>query len=132
MAKPQYVDPNTVVPLVSVVHKIDLGLAPTPTIPMFIGQGAGGELEGTVGSKPGIGPGDGVMIAGDVRALARQYCQTGDPQIEFQQYDALSHIASMLAWTPTALPWLDDRFAGTPAPSNCASIAPGNSLAPQL
>jgi hypothetical protein len=132
MAKPQYADPNTVVPLVSAVHKIDLGLAPTPTIPMFIGQGAGGELEGTVGNKPGIGSGDGVMIAGDVRALARQYCQTGDPQIEFQQYDGLSHIASMPAWLPTARTWLDDRFAGTPAPSNCASIAPGNSLAPQL
>jgi hypothetical protein len=44
---------------------------------MFIGQGADGTLEGTPGDKPGIGPGDGVMIAGDVRTLARDFCASG-------------------------------------------------------
>ncbi|MFE7718524.1 lipase family protein [Nocardia rhizosphaerihabitans] len=71
MAKPEYADPSTVTPLTNAIDKINLGSAPTPTIPMFIGQGAGGTLEGTDGTKPGIGPGDGVMVTGDVRALAR-------------------------------------------------------------
>ena len=54
------------------------GCLASPTIPMFIGQGADGILEGTPGNKPGIGPGDGVMIAGDVRTLARDFCASGD------------------------------------------------------
>ncbi|MCU1640196.1 MAG: lipase [Nocardia sp.] len=132
LAKPEYADPNSVPPFVEAVRKIDLGLAPTPTTPMFIGQGANGELEGSDGSKPGIGHGDGVMLAGDVRALANQYCATGNPAIQYQQYDLLSHVPSMVPWTPTALAWLTARFAGEPAPTSCGAIAPGNSLAPQL
>ena len=54
-----------------------MGTGGTPTAPLLIAQGAGGELEGTSGGPPGIGPGDGVMIAGDVRTLARDYCQRG-------------------------------------------------------
>ena len=45
----------------------------TPEIPLFIGEGANGELEGRSGNKKDIGAGDGVMIAGDVRTLARGY-----------------------------------------------------------
>jgi hypothetical protein len=130
MAKPRYADPASVAPFMAAVREVDLGLAPTPTIPMFIGQGANGELEGTDGDKAGIGPGDGVMIAGDVRALARQYCATGDPNVDYTQYDALSHIPTGLVWTPAAVSWLDDRFAGLRPPSTCGEIAPGNSLAP--
>ncbi|WP_327141024.1 lipase family protein [Nocardia sp. NBC_01327] len=132
MAKPEYADPNSVPPFVEAVRKIDLGLAPTPTIPMFIGQGANGELEGSDGSKPGIGHGDGVMVAGDVRALANQYCETGNPSIQYQQYDLLSHVPSMAPWSPVALGWLNDRFAGAPAPTSCGAIAPGNPLTPEL
>lgn len=132
LAKPEYADPNSVPPFVDAVRKIDLGLAPTPTIPMFIGQGANGVLEGTDGSRRGIGPGDGVMVAGDVRALANQYCDTGNPAIEYQQYDLLSHVPAMAPWMPAALLWLNDRFAGQAAPGNCGSIAPGNPLTPEL
>jgi hypothetical protein len=130
LAKPQYADPASIAPLMTAVREVDLGLAPTPTIPLFIGQGANGALEGTDGGKAGIGPGDGVMIAGDVRSLARQYCATGDPNVDYTQYDALSHIPSGLVLTPAAVGWLDDRFAGKPPPSTCGEIAPGNSLAP--
>ncbi|MDG3009885.1 triacylglycerol lipase [Rhodococcus sp. D2-41] len=131
MAKPQYADPADVPPLMEAVRKIDLGLAPTPTVPMFIGQGADGAVEGTPNDKPGIGPGDGVMIAGDVRELARRYCATGDPHIQYAQYDLLSHSSAMAAWLPAAWLWLSDRFAGRPAPANCGQIAPGNPLTPQ-
>ncbi|WP_332909203.1 lipase family protein [Nocardia asteroides] len=132
LTKPEFANPNSVPPFVETVAKIDLGLAPTPTVPMFIGQGANGILEGTEGTKPGVGPGDGVMIAGDVRALARQYCDTGNATITYHQYDALSHIPALTVWSVEATTWLLDRFAGKPAPNNCASIAPGNSLAPEL
>jgi hypothetical protein len=96
---------------------------------MFIGQGANGVIEGTPGNKPGIGPGDGVMIAGDVRSLARQFCASGTA-VDYTQYNALSHTTSVPAWAPAALAWLDERFAGLSAPNDCSSIAPGNSLAP--
>lgn len=129
LTKPEYADPQSVPPFVAATKKINLGSAPTPTIPMFIGQGANGILEGTDGNKPGIGAGDAVMVAGDVRALARQYCATGNRNIEYTQYDLLSHVPTMAVWAPAALIWIFDRFAGKAAPSNCGQIAPGNSLA---
>lgn len=131
LAKPQYADPNSVAAFIEVVNKINLGSAPTPTIPGYIAQGDGGVFEGTYGNHPGIGTGDGVMVAGDVRALARQYCATGDAPVKYRQYDLLSHTGVPLVWAPTALDWLKDRFAGEPAPSDCGGIPPGNSLAPE-
>ena len=106
-----------------------MGTGGTPTVPLLIGQGAYGELEGTSGDKPGIGEGDGVMIAGDVRTLAREYCQRG-VAVRYDQYDLLGHVPSAAPWLSTALPWLSARFAGSPAPQDCAQIAPGNPLTP--
>ncbi|WMX48543.1 lipase family protein [Streptomyces roseicoloratus] len=131
MAKPAYADPNSVPEFVEAVNKLNLGSAPTPTVPGLITQGNAGFLEGTFGNRPGIGTGDGVMVAGDVRALARQYCATGNPAIAYDQYNLLSHFGAPLVWAPTALGWLDDRFAGRPAPSDCGRIPAGNSLAPE-
>jgi hypothetical protein len=96
---------------------------------LFIGQGAGGELEGTSGSTPGIGPGDGVMIAGDVRTLASEFCGRG-VAVQYVEYENLSHTLAGLQFLPEAAAWLVSRFAGLPAPQDCASIPPGNSLAP--
>ncbi len=129
LVKPQYANPDSIPVLVKVENELDTGLLPSPTIPMFIGQGADGTLEGTPGNKPGIGPGDGVMIAGDVRTLARDFCASGTA-VDYTQYDALSHITTFPVWTPAALAWLGGRFAGSQAPNDCAQIAPGNSLAP--
>lgn len=131
LVKPEYANPNSVPEFVDTVNKLNLGSAATPTVPMFIGQGAGGFLEGTSGTKPGIGPGDGVMIAGDVRTLARQYCATGAPAVRYQQYDLLSHVPATATWAPAALLWLNDRFAGKPAPSDCGRIPAGNPLTPE-
>ncbi len=74
-----------------------MGTGGTPTIPLFIGQGANGDLEWTPGNKPGIGAGDGVMIAGDVRTLARTYCAQGTA-VQYEQYDLLSHTTSVGIW----------------------------------
>jgi hypothetical protein len=129
LVKPQYANPDSIPALVKVENKLDTGLRASPTIPMNIGQGANGTDEGTPGNKPGIGPGDGVMIAGDVRTLARDFCASGTA-VDYTQYDALDHITTFAVWAPAALAWLNSLFAGSPAPNDCAQIPPGNSLAP--
>lgn len=129
LVKPQYLNPNSIPEFVDVANKINLGTAPVPTVPMFIGQAANGILEGTQPGGPGVGPGDGVMVAGDVRSLARRYCEAG-LDIKYDQYDWASHTPGGAIWLPGALLWLNDRFNNQPAPNNCATIAPGNSLAP--
>ncbi|GAA1360978.1 lipase family protein [Streptomyces beijiangensis] len=132
MVKPQYADPNSVTPFVEAVNKLNLGSAATPGVPGYIAQGGGGVFEGTLSNLPGIGRGDGVMVAGDVRALARQYCAKGNTAVKYEQYDLLSHVGTAVPWIPTALSWLNDRFAGKTAPSDCGRIPAGNSLAPEV
>ena len=129
LAKPQYPTPESIPVYVEVANQLIMGSRGTPTAPLFIGQGAGGELEGTPGNKPGIGPGDGVMIAGDVRSLAREYCGRG-VKVQYVEYEKLSHVLSAVRWLPEAAAWLTARFAGQSPPQDCAQIAPGNSLAP--
>jgi len=129
LAKPRYPTPETITVYDEVANKLIMGTGGTPTAPLFIGQGAGGELEGTSGEKPGIGPGDGVMIAGDVRSLAREYCSRG-VTVQYEQYEDLSHVPSAIEWLPEAYSWLTGRFLGLPAPQNCGQIAAGNSLEP--
>ena len=77
-------------------NQLIMGTRGTPTVPLLIAQGAGGELEGTSGDQPGIGAGDGVMVAGDVRSLAREYCERG-VAVQYDQYDDLSHLGSRRA-----------------------------------
>ena len=129
IVKPEYEDRTKLKPYVDAVNKIVMGTGGTPTIPMFIGQGTGGELEGTPASAI-WGKGDGVMLAGDVRTLARQYCAKG-VTIKHVEY-SLSHFTSMVSWLPQAMLWVNDRFGGlfgpVAAPNNCASIQPGNAL----
>ncbi|MGV9838940.1 lipase family protein [Nocardia niigatensis] len=128
LVKPEYADPNSVAPYVDAVQKVNLGNAPTPTVPMQISQGAGGFLEGTAPGGPGTGPGDGVMVTDDVRQLARQYCDTGNESVQYHQYDLLSHAMTEPVWVATGIDWILHRFAGDPAPSDCGSIASGNPL----
>jgi hypothetical protein len=125
---PEFPTPGSLPLFVTLANQLIMGTGGTPTIPLFIGQGTGGDLEFTPGNKPGIGAGDGVMIAGDVRTLARAYCANG-VAVKYEQY-GLSHIGSVAPWLPQAIGWVKDRFAGKPAPQNCSSIAPGNSLDP--
>jgi hypothetical protein len=128
LALPQYPTPESMPIYAPMVNKLIMGTAGTPQIPMMIGQAANGILEGTAAS-PAYGAGDGAMIAGDVRTLARQYCAAG-VKVDYTQYDALSHLTLYPLWFPKAIPWLMDLMNGVPASSNCASIAPGNPLTP--
>ena len=129
LAKPEYPTPESIPLYVETVNKLIMGTGGTPTIPLFIGQGAGGAREGTPGNKPGIGAGDGVMIAGDVRTLARDYCAAGKT-IHYEEYGALSHILSLALWLPNSIAWIKQRFAESPPPQNCSSIRPGNPIKP--
>lgn len=129
LAAPACPTPEDIPLYVTVVNQLIMGTGGTPTIPLFIGQGANGVPEGTPGDKPGIGAGDGVMIAGDVRTLARTYCAKGTT-VYYEQYDELTHVSSLVPWLPSAIAWIMERFAGLPARGNCSSIARGNPLDP--
>jgi Secretory lipase len=130
LAKPQYPTPETIPVYVRTANKLIMGREGTPTVPLLIGQGNGGEeLEGTSGDKPGIGPGDGVMIAGDVRSLAREYCERG-VDVQYSEYQHLGHYEGAAPWLAETAAWLAGRFAGLAAPQDCSEIAAGNSLAP--
>jgi hypothetical protein len=130
MAKPEYDKPEKIPAYVAAANKVIMGTGGKTKLPMLIGQGTGGELEGTPGT--GIyGKGDGVMIAGDVRTLARQHCANG-AKVKYNEYGG-SHLLSALEWLPQAISWTQDRFGifgSLTVPSNCSSIKPGNSLAP--
>ncbi len=130
LAKPEYADPASVPEFVEQVNKLNLGQAPTPTIPGYIVQGDNGPLAGTFSNIPGIGSGDGVMVSGDVRSLARQYCARGNTSIAYEQHELLAHGGTFPVWKYPALDWIDDRFDGRTPPSSCGRIPAGNSLAP--
>jgi hypothetical protein len=127
LVKPEFQDRTKIKEYVDAANAVIMGTGGTPEIPLQIGQGTGGIWELTKPS-PIWGAGDGVMLAGDVRTLARQYCAKGVP-VQHKEW-GLSHFATMGAWLPWATNWIDDRFAGKPAPQNCSSIAPGNPLTP--
>ena len=124
---PEYQDRTKLKPYVDAANKVIMGTGGTPEMPLQIGQGTGGTMELTQPS-PLWGKGDGVMLAGDVRTLARQYCGKG-VAVQHKEYTT-SHFVTMIGWLPWATAWVDDRFAGKTAPENCASIAVGNPLTP--
>ena len=127
LVKPEFQDRTKIKEYVEAVNKVIMGTGGTPEIPLQIGQGTGGIWEGTKPS-PLWGAGDGVMLAGDVRALARQYCAQG-VAVQHKEWGT-SHFLTMVNWLPWATTWIDERFAGKAAPQNCSSIAPGNPLTP--
>lgn len=126
ITKKKYDVPEKVPEFVEIANKLIMSTYGTPSSPMFIGQGTGGELEGTKGNKPGYGKGDGVMIAGDVRTLVKRWCQRG-VDIQYREYP-LSHFTSVPLWLPEAYAWLVGRFGAGEAPNNCATVKKGNSL----
>lgn len=129
LVKPRYANPDTIPAYVTDANQLIMGTGGTPTEPLLIDQGANGVLDGTAANTPAIGPGDGVMITGDVRTVAGEYCARG-VTVQYNEYDLLDHLGTAAAWIVDAAGWLTARFAGLPAPQDCAQIPAGNPLAP--
>jgi hypothetical protein len=116
--KPQYVDIVHVPVFKKVFNALIMGSLPGhPTEPLLV---LAGNLDGT---------GDGVTIAGDMQALAYEYCQQGVP-VDYEEVRHGEHTQTGFAFMPKAFAFLAARFAGTPPVSNCALIGRGNSLQP--
>jgi hypothetical protein len=126
---PQYANPDTIPIYVAAANQLIMGTRGTPAEPLLIDQGANGALDGTAANTPGIGAGDGVMVTRDVRSLAREYCARG-VRVQYDEQGLLDHLGTAAVWIVDAASWLTGRFAGIPAPQDCAQIPPGNSLAP--
>ncbi|MHB1715866.1 MAG: lipase family protein, partial [Acidimicrobiales bacterium] len=114
LLKPQYQDFLSVPIFASVVNELTMGTDGTPTSPMFL---AVGNADGT---------GDGVMVAGDVEALAHLYCERGVP-VQFDEYNGLSHVLAAVPFEATALSLITAWLAGAPTPDNCTTIGTGAS-----
>jgi Secretory lipase len=127
LTTPGHQTPESIPLFVTIANQLIMGSHGTPAVPLLIDQGADGAVLGTPPS-PAFGRGDGVMVAGDVRALADEYCARG-VAVQYSQYDSLEHIGTGVAWIADTASWLASRFAGTPAPQDCGQIAPGNALA---
>jgi hypothetical protein len=115
---PQYSSPFQIPVLVTILNHLIMGTSGnTPGEPLLLGVG---DSDGT---------GDGIMIDGDVEALAHQYCQSGVP-VTFDVYNGLPHTDAAVPFEEDALSFLAGQFLGLPAPNGCGSIGTGNSLAP--
>ncbi|HTU85753.1 MAG TPA: lipase family protein [Solirubrobacteraceae bacterium] len=117
LLKPQYQNFLAVPTFASIINTLTMGTSSThPASPLFM---AVGNADGT---------GDDVMVAADVEALAHEYCTKGVP-VTFTEYTGADHEEAIAPFETAALQFLENLFAGAPAPNGCASIGVGNSLA---
>jgi hypothetical protein len=111
--KPQYADLRRVPVFVRMLNEQIMGTVPGhPRAPYLLGNGNAD------------GRGDGVMSAGDVRALAQEYCKQG-VRVGYHEYPHANHITAGAFFDPQTGPFLQDRLNGLPFRGNCASIEPG-------
>jgi len=117
LLKPEYQNFLGVPTFASIINTLTMGTSSThPASPLFMGVG---NADGT---------GDDVMVAADVEALAHEYCTKGVP-VTFTEYTGADHEEAIAPFESAALTFLENLFAGGPAPNGCASIGQGNSLA---
>ncbi|RRQ28410.1 lipase [Rhodococcus sp. Eu-32] len=117
MVRAPYTSLLEVPEVVEAINDNIMGTAGTPRTPMFLAVGHADPI------------GDTIMITADVQALAHQYCTDG-VDVQYAQYDGLTHGEAFLPFEAQGLQFLTERFAGSPTHSNCATIPVGNSLAP--
>ncbi|MEY8566380.1 lipase family protein [Corynebacteriaceae bacterium 7-707] len=126
MIRPEYPDPDSIPEVRNLLDDTNMGLRDTPPYPQFLLQAGGGTAENTP-PHPVLGDGDGVMLLGDTRSLARAYCRDGT-DVDYREIPAGGHGAAGVAWATQMVPWVNDRFAGTAPPSSCGRIPEGNPL----
>ncbi len=118
LLKPAYQNIFQIPVFVRILNKEIMGTAPGhPAEPLLFGVG---NADGT---------GDGIMVAGDVEALAHEYCKQGVP-VTFDEYTGLSHTQAAVPFETGAMTFLENLFAGQAASNGCATIGPGTSIAP--
>jgi hypothetical protein len=117
LLKPEYQNPFAIRRWVRILNRLTMSYTGTPTEPLYM----------AVGNSDGTG--DGVMVTKDVEALAHIYCERG-LSVEFKEYEHAAHLEAGARFFAAGPEWLTARFAGLPAPDDCSSIGPGNSLAP--
>lgn len=118
LVKPQYRNAFQIPLLVRILNKEIMGSAPGhPGEPLLLGVGKSDST------------GDGIMVAGDVEALAHEYCKQGLP-VTFDEYTGLDHTEAAVPFMADAATFLANLFAGGPANNGCSSIGKGTSIAP--
>jgi hypothetical protein len=118
LLKPQYANYLTLPDLVRIGNQLIMSRTGTPVGPLFMG----------VGNQDGTG--DGVMVADDVEALAHTYCTRG-VSVQLNVYNGDDHTQAAVPFEAGALQFLSQRLSGQAVSDGCASIAAGNSLAPE-
>jgi hypothetical protein len=109
--KPAYQDIFAVPVFKRIFGEMVMGRSGTPRAPLFIGEGLSD------------GTGDGVMVASDVQALARTYCQRG-VTVQFHLYKGLDHNQAVAPFVAGALAFLAKALFGLPLANGCAAIPP--------
>ncbi|MEV6322414.1 lipase family protein [Nocardia sp. NPDC051787] len=61
---------------------------------------------------------DGLVPVASVDSTIRRYCAAG-VRLQYEMLPSPDHLSTAVLGVPSALGWLDDRFHGVPAPSNC-------------
>lgn len=61
---------------------------------------------------------DGLVPVASVDNTIRRYCAAG-VRLQYEMMPSPDHLSTAILGVPSALGWLDDRFRGVPAPSNC-------------
>jgi hypothetical protein len=80
---------------------------PEPSIPAFVAQGTR----------------DNVVPASTTALLQHQWCSAGST-LYVEWLGGVTHDGVITASAPAALSWIDDRFRGITAPTNCSSGSP--------
>ncbi|WP_039014131.1 lipase family protein [Cupriavidus sp. IDO] len=91
-------------PLASPVNQQQLGLVP-PTVPVFVVHS---QFDDIVPYQAG-------------HDMAVSWCNRG-ATVQFTALTAPTHLAALLASIPLALAYIQNRFAGLPAPYNCGNF----------
>ena len=107
LMQPKYGDLLHVPVFARVLAAQRMGTAPThPRAALFL----------AVGNADGYG--DGVMSAGDVKALAHRYCSEGVPVL-YQEYAGVGHEEGGAFFEPQTGAFLASRLNGAPYLTNC-------------
>lgn len=96
------VDPLTLPHVSKVIEEIKAGNLGTPKVPIHLYMATYDEL----------------VVTPDAAALAKDYCARG-VRIQYVEYLPSEHVTALPVGYLPAVSWLNDRFAGKPAPTSC-------------